>query len=75
MAANMAAATDGSNSVRTAWRLCIKLSDQRFMLGQTHARLLCPEKSLSFVSRIQFPRERARGSFQAKKIPLQHPFI
>ena len=38
-------------------RLCIKLSDERFMLGQTHARLLCPEKSLSFVSRIQF-RER-----------------
>lgn len=39
MAANMAAATDGADSVLTAWRLCIKLSDQRFMLGQTHASL------------------------------------
>ena len=34
---------------RTAWRLCIKLSDGRFMLGQAHASyttFVCPEKSL-----------------------------
>ena len=28
-----------STAVRTAWRLCIKLSDRRFMLGQAHASL------------------------------------
>ena len=63
-------------------RLCIKLSDERFMLGQTHARLLCPEKSLSFVSRIQFrerePELRRRGgSFQAKRLfpGYKHPLL
>ena len=55
-------------------RLCIKLSDERFMLGQTHARLLCPEKSLSFVSRIQFrerePKLRSKGFFSGQKDSL-----